>query len=52
MDPSNQKIIDLGEKCYSDSKFYWGHIEPQHVIKALMSCKSEAIGHNDLPPKY
>jgi len=51
MDPSNQENIYLGEECYNYSKFYWEHIELQHVIKALMSCKSEAIDHDDLPHK-
>ncbi|XP_024868283.1 uncharacterized protein LOC112452356 [Temnothorax curvispinosus] len=41
----------LGEGEYSDIKFYWKHIEPTHVLKALKDNKSEAVGDKGLLPK-
>lgn len=38
----------IGEETYSDTKFYWKNIEPQHVIKALMRDRSDTIGEDDI----
>jgi len=47
----NGSKIYLGEEFYDDSKFYWNHIEPAHVLKALMANKSDAEGIDCLKSK-
>jgi len=47
----NGSKIYLGEELYDDSKFYWNHIEPAHVLKALMANKSDAEGIDCLKSK-
>jgi len=47
----NDSVYFLGDSEYSDTKFYWKHIEPQHVVRALRGIKSEAVGEDGVAPK-
>jgi len=47
----NGSEIYLGDEIYDDSKFYWNHIEPAQVTKALMSNKSDTEGIDCLTSK-